>query len=857
MKRASVLLVALVVALVVALAASADPRPISDAERAAVTIAADFLARGPQALLASLAPAAPLRALPQADALRELAARTGPREQAKWTLHTVQNSASDVAFRVTFRSGYEDGLLFRMRRVGGRWVVHDVLTLAEEPGGPRTVERPETRRAARTPLLIAAILLAAFAALIRSRLRILSTVCVLLAIAALGLAAMNPIALQRVVAPPAKPLGFVELRDLVPLRNALARGDEPRMPRDLSAEARDVALLWMLQSGAPVTVPGTDADPIGGLASVARTQLAEIVRARIALAHNDEAGARRAFDRALALPPLRDDILLEAAASLDGYRGVERFNGSRDAGLYYDRAMQAAANGSIDQAQQELRTAWMLEPRTREELVREPRLFALLHDVRTMSMVSLLGTSEPLVRSATLSRTPIVLPPNAQSFATGELLRIRIGSATLDVPGGATLAPRSARVVPATFWKHEEDAAALRDAQSLLELPARATKPASRKRVLHAADALANHNRWRDVVTLTEDITPKTDAVSPELLVLRLRALLRSDRSGDARALAAGDAVKQFMQQSSYPATLISIADALANIGDYDTAANLLGGVHAKEYAELASARLRQIDLRRALAQQGIVIQTAHFDIRHDPGMNPAIAARIGDLLEAELARLRTKLGLPEPRRIPVNVLFWEDFRNDITGTDHILGLYDGEILFPFAIVQQFRPEVVSIITHELTHALVAQATSDNAPRWFQEGLAQRMELVPQKENAFHGTAPELVLPLPLLDAAMANGVDPIAVQHGYKVAQTFVRYLEARPQTVNMLITEFAKGRNTDDALSAVTGKSMDELNRDFRVWGFSNSANFVNDEPWPYREFYSPGIDPRIREGVRRSGR
>jgi hypothetical protein len=110
--------------------AVAAPRPINDAEREAVTIVAELLSRGPAALFERLSPDAPLRALPRADALAELAARTGPGAGARWTLQTVVGGRpGEVAFRVTFPSGYEDGLLFRMK---GR-AVYEIFTLAEDP----------------------------------------------------------------------------------------------------------------------------------------------------------------------------------------------------------------------------------------------------------------------------------------------------------------------------------------------------------------------------------------------------------------------------------------------------------------------------------------------------------------------------------------------------------------------------------------------------------------------------------------------------------------------------------------------------------------------------------------------------
>src|SRR5688572_16933325 len=115
---------------ILALLVSAEPRPINEPEREAVAIVASFLSRGPVALEERLAPDAPLRALPREDVLAELAVRTGPRDGARWTLQTA-GGASDVAFRVTFPSGYEDGLLLRMTRSGDRWSLREVLTLAE------------------------------------------------------------------------------------------------------------------------------------------------------------------------------------------------------------------------------------------------------------------------------------------------------------------------------------------------------------------------------------------------------------------------------------------------------------------------------------------------------------------------------------------------------------------------------------------------------------------------------------------------------------------------------------------------------------------------------------------------------
>lgn len=831
------------VLLLIAAAAAAEPRPIESYEREAVGVVAEFLSRGPDALYDRLAPDAPLHALSREDALAELAARVGPADGAKWTLQTiVRGQPGDVAFRVEYPSGYEDGLLLRMKN----GALFEIVTLAEDPVQRATLPplpAPEPRD---DKFLIAAAFLGAIAAMTAKRSRIFAGIALIaagLSIAGAFHKLKNPFTKE------AKVLAFTELRALASLRTALARGGALHTPNDLSPAARDVATLWILQSGAPLktNIPAGTAP------------LASIIRARLALTNGKPAQAATAYTQALDVEPLRDDIAYEAATSFGVAANAlpflhdQRFDSSRGARLHYARAMRAVGDGDLANGRKHFYAAWALEPLTREELVREPRLFPLLSDVGVQSKVAFHASAEPLVRSARLGRSPMTLPNDAQTFVSGEAMSIALKRGTMHVPGGAVLAPANARVIAATFGQKEEDAAALHDALALV----------AAKDTLHStreAQALADHNRWAELVKLTDDLTPKTTTIDPALLVLRLRALLRTQRVGDAVALANGAAVRELKSRKTFPATLLSIADAMASSGSWDTAETLYGEIEAEEQKPIVEARLKQIESRRAIATDGATIDTPHFVVRHDAAINPAIASRIGDLLEAELVRVRQRLGVPnaDPGRVTVNVLSWDDFRGSITGVDHIVGLYDGEILFPFAAVNQFKPELVAIITHELTHAVVAEATQDNAPRWFQEGIAERMELVPQHENAFRVTPPQLILPLPLLDAVMANATDPQMGEEAYRVAQTFIRFLEARyANAIPKLIAAFAKGMNTDEALTALTGKPVETLDAEFREWGFANNGLFANTERFPYEELYSPGVDPRIKAGFKWSRR
>ena len=67
--------------LLLALAATvsrADVRPLSDAERGGVEVAAAYLSRGPEAVYERLSPSSPLRTFAHDRALQEIEARLGP-----------------------------------------------------------------------------------------------------------------------------------------------------------------------------------------------------------------------------------------------------------------------------------------------------------------------------------------------------------------------------------------------------------------------------------------------------------------------------------------------------------------------------------------------------------------------------------------------------------------------------------------------------------------------------------------------------------------------------------------------------------------------------------------------------------
>src|SRR3954451_8758989 len=96
MNRSALVSLALAVALftplrpaLAAAPAPEAPRPLSEAERQAVALAADYLDRGPAAWWDRLSRDAPLRRLGREAALAEIEVRAGSPAGAEWELETA------------------------------------------------------------------------------------------------------------------------------------------------------------------------------------------------------------------------------------------------------------------------------------------------------------------------------------------------------------------------------------------------------------------------------------------------------------------------------------------------------------------------------------------------------------------------------------------------------------------------------------------------------------------------------------------------------------------------------------------------------------------------------------------------
>ncbi len=855
--RASTLLMMLASAVwpCVASAGSApgqEPRPISAAERSAVELAADFAVRGPEAIWERLDPTAPLHALGHDAALLEISARLGSRAGVTWTLETPSTTYGESAalFHLGFPSGVEDLLRIEFATPGGGRVRH-LWTLIDHPEasrGPGTLatsardrfqdrfqaERSAARAAAS---LLVAVLLAGFGlatlsarAPTRRRAR--------LALGALLLAACSPEAdapVRSVVVPFAPRVG-----QLSPLRLALTGGRGAanatgavtaagtRAATSGSAAAARIEQLWHAETA---LVQG-DLSSVDALLGASRPEtdppLAMLLRAR-ATAARFRAAAVGAYDEVALAGFESDQLRLEQIAVsslLDGANpesaAVALRSGSRLAELWYVAAAEAAAQEKGEVAEARLRTAWSLRPLPRDEIFSEPALAALAARPALFPLFELGSPAEPVVRVPG-SRTPLVLPAGALGRLCGRHYSIRLGAFDLELPGGVELAPLDTPVQNAATFRAEVEQRAL---ATLATLPAVAVSasPLRTRLTEVAARALAREGKWAELLALTGGEQATAVEASSELLI-RMRALgLRQvGRGPEAVTELVRLAQRALAGRRPFPGALYDLAELLAAEGRYDTAIRLVRKADAQVSQPFGEARLRQFGLSLELERTVQEHRSAHFSVRFPAAGGDRFGRQIATVLEEERLRLLQWIPQPGRDRVVVELLPLQSFLAAYAGEVPVLGLFDGRVRVPLADIQSLDPSWIAIISHELTHALLAGATRGRAPHWLQEGLAQHAEMGSLEINPLPALeAAGRTLSFPALEPILHGFAEPQLVELAYSESAWVVSYIESRGgrEALRALVTAYAGGASTERAIAAVLGTDLESFDHAFREW-------------------------------------
>ena len=837
-------------------------RPLLDTERQAVQLAVAYLDKGAESWWGALSRRSPLRTLGHDAALREIEVRAGPAEGARWELRTLDAStpAGTAIFSVDFPSGIDELLLLRFVRQEDAWKLDSVRTLAEPsawnkrlqvdpnaarapaPGIPFYLQHPLASSVA--GLLLALLLVVSGLVFVSGR---FLSFTLTLSGSLLGSAAAllffhllaNPELPQVAKPKPASRESFPHLAALLPLRREMETEDgskalrAPNLPE--GSEASEVARLWIVQRNLRANALEPARRALEAFPTPSTNPWLETLRGRLAFLQKREADAALAYEHALAIGPLHDGILLEAAqiftllsfeAPANIYNQKLLKIVSRAAEVHYQLAQVAATEHRLPDAEKEFLTGWALRPLAHRELFESSWDWELLHRPAIKALLRLDSPLEPTLNAAEKSKHPLELPAGAAEHLCGRLLRIVLGTAEVSVPGGAELAASELVAEDAGAQDRSEEAEALAQSARFVSRPpsvATLSMPLLRRQIERTCRSLAEHQRWDEVVAITSAFRGRDEQVPSGLVLLRSRALQRTKNSEEARKILTDLAANAAFLKRSSPTLLYEFGEMLVTFDEFDLAMRMIQKGAPRIRMDFLSERLRQVRTQQRLHASYSTSEAAHFHLRYPPERAATFALGASRVLEAERTRLLKWIPGASERPVSVQLLWYDEFRRTYAGGADILGLFDGTVRIPLAGVAEFSAPVVAIMTHELAHAMVADVTEGRAPHWFQEGMAQHVEMRRFRPNYItEYQAQHSLLSLPVVEGVLQSFSDAALMEQAYQESEWVVAFIEARYGLpgIHRLLKAFREGRQSEQAIREALHLSLAELDAAFISW-------------------------------------
>jgi tetratricopeptide (TPR) repeat protein len=116
------------------------------------------------------------------------------------------------------------------------------------------------------------------------------------------------------------------------------------------------------------------------------------------------------------------------------------------------------------------------------------------------------------------------------------------------------------------------------------------------------------------------------------------------------------------------------------------------------------------------------------FRVMFQGHADAALATQATEMLNAAFWRIGATLGAYPMDSVVVMLYTERQFRDITQAPEWAAGVYDGRIRVPAAGAAQSPQTFERVLTHELAHAMVANAAPRGVPAWLHEGLAQYFE---------------------------------------------------------------------------------------------------------------------------------
>jgi tetratricopeptide (TPR) repeat protein len=192
------------------------------------------------------------------------------------------------------------------------------------------------------------------------------------------------------------------------------------------------------------------------------------------------------------------------------------------------------------------------------------------------------------------------------------------------------------------------------------------------------------------------------------------------------------------------------------------------------------------------------------FRVLFEGHAEQSVAIQATEVFNSVFFEIANKLGEYPPNTI-VAVLYTEQQFRDITRAPAWAGgQYDGRIRIPVAGASR-QPELFDrVLTHELTHAIVAGIAPTGVPAWLNEGLAQHFDGTDANAAQRRMKALGRSIPLKRLEGSFGR-LSAADAQVAYDESLLAVNVMAERPVFGwTRLLHQLADGQSFDDAIGS-----------------------------------------------------
>jgi Peptidase MA superfamily/Tetratricopeptide repeat len=237
--------------------------------------------------------------------------------------------------------------------------------------------------------------------------------------------------------------------------------------------------------------------------------------------------------------------------------------------------------------------------------------------------------------------------------------------------------------------------------------------------------------------------------------------------------------------------------------GDVDTAIRVYEDAISRNVGDVRmKARLEEWRKEASMHRGFESRNDDRFSVMFEGPAEEQLAARATTVLTAAFWRIGKGLGHYPSNSISVVLYTQKQFRDITRAPDWSAGLYDGRIRIPVRGAEQNLATFDRVLTHELTHAMIANVAPRGVPTWLHEGLAQHFEQADAAAAERRFRATRLFIPLTDLEGGFTE-LNGSAAVIAYDESFIVVRTLLDRVGTnLGFLIQDLGAGQTIDQAI-------------------------------------------------------